>query len=151
MNETAENRIILDELCSGQQLAVLATNAGKAPYTSLVAFATTPDLHTFYFVTARSTRKWSYLEANRHVSLLIDNRHNTSDDFSQAAAATVLGVAAELHDKARESALAHFLDKHPGLTEFANSPDTALLQVQVASIYLVTRFQNVCEFHGKHI
>lgn len=150
MNESSESRTILNELCSDQQLAVLATNAGEAPYTSLVAFAATPDLHSFYFITARNTRKWSYLETNRHVSLLIDNRHNTSDDFSQAAAATVLGVATELHDKTREAALTLFLDKHPDLTEFATSPDTALLQVQVASIYLVTRFQNVCEFHWKH-
>jgi nitroimidazol reductase NimA-like FMN-containing flavoprotein (pyridoxamine 5'-phosphate oxidase superfamily) len=147
MNETADNRIILDELCSGQKLAVLATNAGGAPYTSLVAFATTCDLQLFYFLTARSTRKWSYLETNRKVSLLIDNRHNTSDDFSQAAAATVLGSAAELNGQARNAALALFLDKHPSLTEFANESDTALLQIQVDSIYLVTRFQNVIEYH----
>jgi len=147
MDETAKNRNTLDELCRDQQLAVLATNAGNAPYTSLVAFAATPDLHRFYFMTARNTRKWSYLASNHQVSLLIDNRHNTSDDFSQAAAATVLGSAAELHDQARKAALALFLEKHPGLTEFASAPDTALLQIQVDSIYLVTCFKNIIEYH----
>jgi hypothetical protein len=147
MCEAAEDRNILDELCRSQQLAVLATNSGNAPYTSLVAFAATPDLHFFYFMTARNTRKWTHLEGNRQVSLLIDNRQNTSADFSQAAAATLLGSAAELHGQAREAALTLFLEKHPGLSEFANALDTALLQIQADRIYLVTRFQNVSEYH----
>jgi nitroimidazol reductase NimA-like FMN-containing flavoprotein (pyridoxamine 5'-phosphate oxidase superfamily) len=147
MNETAVQNTILNELCSGQQLAVLATNSGGAPYANLVAFAATPDLRLFYFMTPRSTRKWSNLENNRQVSLLIDNRHNTTADFSQAAAATVLGSVEELQGEAKAAALALYLAKLPHLTEFANSPSCALLQVQVASIYLVTRFQNVMEYH----
>ena len=147
MSETTADRTVLNELCGGQQLAVLATNAGDAPYTSLVAFAATPDLRLFYFITPRSTRKWSHLETNRQVSLLIDNRHNTEADFSQAAAATVLGSAGELHGQAKDIALALYLAKHPHLTGFANTPGCALLQIQVASIYLVTRFQNISEYH----
>jgi nitroimidazol reductase NimA-like FMN-containing flavoprotein (pyridoxamine 5'-phosphate oxidase superfamily) len=148
MNDTAaENRDILNELCTVQQLAVLATNAGDAPYTSLVAFAATPDLKLFYFITPRNTRKWSYLESNRQVSLLIDDRHNTVADFSQAVAATVLGSARELQGPSRETALALYLAKHPDLTEFATAPESALLQIRITSIYLVIRFQNVIEYH----
>ena len=147
MNETAAQNTILNELCRSQQLAVLATNSGGAPYTNLVAFAATPDLRMFYFITPRSTRKWSNLENNRQVSLLIDNRHNTTADFSQAAAATVLGSAEELQGEAKESVLVLYLAKHPHLADFAAAPSCALLQVQVASIYLVTRFQNVMGYH----
>lgn len=150
MNETTTDRTILNELCSGQKLAVLATNGGDTPYTSLVAFAATPDLQLFYFVTARSTRKWSYLENNHHVSLLIDNRHNTAADFSQAAAATVLGYAEELQGQAKQAALVGYLAKHPDLAGFAAAADCALLQIQVTGIYLVTRFQNVTEYHVGH-
>jgi nitroimidazol reductase NimA-like FMN-containing flavoprotein (pyridoxamine 5'-phosphate oxidase superfamily) len=147
MNGDAENRIVLQELCTRQPLAVLATDAGTGPYVNLVAFAATPDHRQLYFITARSTRKWSNLEGNKEVALLIDNRDNTTADFSQAAAATVLGTAEELHGKEKEDALALYLKKHPYLEEFACAPTCALVRVQVNTIYLVTRFQNVVEYH----
>lgn len=147
MKDSAENRDILNELCTGQPLAVLATDAGNAPYANLVAFAATPDLRRFYFITPRATRKWANLTDNHRVALLIDNRHNTTADFSLAAAATVLGNAEELQGEAREAALTLYLEKHPHLAEFARVPSCALLQIRVVSIYLVTRFQNVMEYH----
>lgn len=147
MNSRAESTDILKELCSGQPLAVLATDAGKGPYTSLVAVAVTPDLRQLYFATLRATRKWANLAGNHQVSLLIDNRSNRVTDFSRAAAATVLGVAEELSGDGLEQGMALFLGRHPHLAEFTASPSCALFRVQIASIYLVTRFQNVTEFH----
>lgn len=147
MNNSIENTAILKELCSGQPLAVLATDAGKGPYASLVAIAITPDLRQLYFATLRATRKWANLAGNKHVSLLLDNRSNRVTDFSRAAAATILGVAQELSGIELENGLAIFLDRHPHLAEFTASPSCALFRVQIASIYLVTRFQNVTEFH----
>ena len=147
MNSTAESTEILRELCTGQPLAVLATDAGEGPYASLVAVAVTPDLRQLFFATLRATRKWANLVGNHHVSLLIDNRSNQVADFSRAAAATIIGVAEELNGTELESGLAIFLRRHPHLAEFTTSPSCALFRVQIASIYLVTRFQNVMEFH----
>jgi nitroimidazol reductase NimA-like FMN-containing flavoprotein (pyridoxamine 5'-phosphate oxidase superfamily) len=147
MNTPAESTDILKELCTGQPLAVLATDAGSGPYASLVAIAVTPDLRQLYFATPRATRKWANLAGNHHVSLLIDNRSNLVTDFSRAAAATVIGTAGELSGADREHGLAIFLRRHPHLAEFTASPSCALFRVQLASIYLVTRFQNVTEFH----
>lgn len=147
MINRAENTDILKELCAGQPLAVLATDAGNSPYTSLVAIAITPDLRQLYFATLRATRKWANLAGNHHVSLLIDNRSNQVTDFSRAAAATILGSAEELSGTELESGLAIFLRRHPHLAEFTASPSCALFRVQIESIYLVTRFQNVTEFH----
>jgi len=147
MKALAENDAILYELCSGQPLAVLATGAGHGPYASLVAVALTPDLRQFYFATPRATRKWANLAENRQVSLLIDNRSNQVSDFSTAAAATILGTAEELTDAEHETGLAIYLARHPHLAEFTARPDCALFGVKVASIYLVTRFQDVREFH----
>ena len=146
MNDTADDKRVLNELCAGQQLAVLATDPGTGPYTSLVAFVATPDLHQFYFATPRDTRKWSHLEHNHQVALLIDNRHNNVSDFSQAAAATVLGSAEELQGTAKQSALDLYLEKHPNLAEFAGAPGCALLRIMVNKIYLVNRFQHVTEY-----
>jgi len=147
MNNTAESNDILRKLCEDQPLAVLATDTGNGPYASLVAVAVTPDLRRLFFTTLRATRKWANLAGNRHVSLLIDNRSNQVSDFSQAAAATILGSAEELCGAELESGLALFLDRHPHLAEFTASPNCALFRVQISSVYLVTRFQNVMEFH----
>jgi len=147
MNNTAEEQEILRELCAGQPLAVLATAAGSEPYTSLVTVAVTPDLRRLYFATLRATRKWANLAGNPQVSLLMDNRGNQVTDFSRAAAATIIGMAEELREPELEAGLAIFLHRHPHLTEFTGSPNCALFRVRIASIYLVTRFQNVTEFH----
>jgi nitroimidazol reductase NimA-like FMN-containing flavoprotein (pyridoxamine 5'-phosphate oxidase superfamily) len=147
MNNSVERTDILKELCSGQPLAVLATDAGSRPYASLVAVTVTPDLRHLYFATLRATRKWANLAGNHHVSLLIDNRSNQVTDFSRAAAATVIGTAEELSGAELESGLAIYLGRHPHLAEFTASPSCALFRVKIASIYLVTRFQNVMEFH----
>jgi nitroimidazol reductase NimA-like FMN-containing flavoprotein (pyridoxamine 5'-phosphate oxidase superfamily) len=147
MNNTPEKTDILKELCTGQPLAVLATDAGSRPYASLVAVAVTTDLRHLYFATLRATRKWANLAGNHHVSLLIDNRSNQVTDFSRAAAATVIGTAEELSGAKLESGLAIYLGRHPHLAEFTASPSCALFRVKIASIYLVTRFQNVMEFH----
>ena len=147
MNNTSESNDILQKLCAGQPLAVLATDAGSGPYASLVAATVTPDLRHLYFATLRATRKWANLTGNRHVSILIDNRSNQVIDFSRAAAATVIGTAEELSGTELENGLAIFLRRHPHLAEFTASPSCALFRVQIASIYLVTRFQNVMEFH----
>ncbi|MBC7962015.1 MAG: hypothetical protein H7Y05_03620 [Steroidobacteraceae bacterium] len=48
MNDTSEDRKVLDKLCAEQQLAVLATDTGAGPYPNLVAFVATPDLHQFH-------------------------------------------------------------------------------------------------------
>jgi len=147
MNNTAEDNDVLQKLCTGQPLAVLATDAGSGPYASLVAVAVTPDLRQLYFATLRATRKWTNLAGNPHVSFLIDNRSNQVIDFSRAAAATILGIAEELSGSELETGLTIFLGRHPHLTEFTASPSCALFRVRISSIYLVTRFQNVMEFH----
>jgi len=147
MNNTTESTYILKELCISQPLAVLATDAGSGPYASLVAVAITPDLRQLFFATPRATRKWANLAGNHHVSLLIDNRSNQVSDFSRAAAATVIGTAEELSGADLETGLAIFLRRHPHLADFTASPSCALFRVQIASIFLVTRFQNVMEFH----
>lgn len=147
MNNTNENNYILRKLCTDQPLAVLATDAGDGPYASLVAVAVTQDLRRLFFTTRRGTRKWANLNGNRHVSLLIDNRSNQVTDFSRAAAATILGTAEELSGAELETGLAIFLARHPHLAEFTASPNCALFRVRISSIYLVTHFQNVTEFH----
>jgi heme iron utilization protein len=147
MNISAEHLPILEELCRSQPLAALATDAGSNPYLSLMAVAVTDDLRNLYFATPRATRKWANLARNPQVSLLLDNRSNQVSDFRRAAAATLLGTAREISGLAREEGLKIYLSRHPHLADFTASPSCALFKVQIEHIYLVTRFQNVMEFH----
>lgn len=137
---------VLTEICLNQPLAVLATASVCAPYANLVAVAFAPDLRHLFFATSRATRKWHNLSSNPQVSLLMDNRSNQVADFSEAAAATILGTAKELTEAAREQGQNLYLAKHPHLTDFLTAPDCALFKVTIAQIYLVTRFQAVMQF-----
>ena len=66
---------ILDEI---QPHAVLATESAGKPYTSLIAYALTPDIKGLIFITPKSTRKYKNILKNNQVSLLIDTRTNTT-------------------------------------------------------------------------
>ena len=147
MNASPDVRSQLQELFATQRLAVLATDHNGQPYASLVAFAINADLRELFFATTRDTRKFANLQANPRVSLLIDNRANQVTDFSAAVAVTVLGSSAELTGPASRAGMAFYLAKHPHLSEFVAAPSCALIRVQVQSFFLVSRFQNVVEYH----
>ncbi|MDZ4200047.1 MAG: pyridoxamine 5'-phosphate oxidase family protein [Kiritimatiellia bacterium] len=135
----------LRSLLKIQPLAVLATQRGGRPYTSLVAFAASEDLRRIVFVTSRATTKYGNLSAEPYVSLLIDSRTHSVEDFTSGAAVTVLGRAAEIGEKHRSDLLEGFLRKHPHLETFARAPSTALCGVEVETYILVTQFQHVVE------
>ena len=147
MHESTPIPDLLRELFASQQLAVLATDHGGQPYVSLVAFAVSDDLRELLFATNRDTRKFANLKANNRVSLLIDNRSNQIADFSQAIAVTLLGAGEELAEADRSVGEALYLAKHPHLEKFVTSPGCALVRVQLKSCYLVSRFQDVVEYH----
>ena len=135
----------LKKLLEEQRLGVVATEMQGHPYTSLVAFAAPGDLRKIVFVTTRSTTKYRNLSAEPYVSLLIDSRTHSVEDFSTGVAVTALGKATEVEGKQREDLIDAFLRKHPQLDTFARSPSTATFCVDIDIYYLVTRFQNVVE------
>ncbi len=128
---------------TAQRFAALATQGGDVPYTSLVAFAVTPDLRRVVFPTRTGTRKFANLEANPRVALLVDNRSNSPDDYRNAAALTVIGsVRSECGleaDEGRQLLLA----RHPILSAFLAAPDGRIATVTVAEYLLVTNFEAV--------
>jgi len=133
----------LKKLLNAQPLAVLATASENRPYTSLVAFVASEDLKNLFFLTGRSTRKFSNLENNPKVAMLIDDRSNRDSDFKQAAAVTALGRASEVNKQDKDSLLERYIDKHPALKDFASSPGSVLVKVEVEQYYMVTHFQEV--------
>ena len=139
----------IGELITSQKLAVLSTvSAEEFPYASLIAFAVNQDLQTVVLATSKATRKFANIKYNPRVSLLVDNRSNKEQDFHEAKAVTVMGIAEEIAHGGNKSELASvYLKKHPYLEAFLSSPTTALIQVSVLRYYLVSRFQEVMELH----
>ncbi len=146
MNEKHQVGETLFELCSSQRLGVLGTHHAGQPYGSLVAFAVTSDLKILVFATTRATRKFANLQSDPRVSMVLDNRANRVADFRKAVAATVLGQAKEARGKERKKLAEIYLAKHPHLKDFVDSPNCALMKMQVEVYYLVSRFQNVFEW-----
>lgn len=134
------------ELLAGQRLAVLATSDRGRPYASLVAFSAADDLHALYFTTSRETRKYANLTAEPRTALLIDSRTNREEDFLQAEAVTVLGMAIEFEGEEKKPPVALFLARHPTLREFVEAPSTAFFAVRVEKFVYVSRFREVLEY-----
>lgn len=137
----------IQDLFNTQKLAVLSTMSREQPYSSLVAFLGTKDLRFLYFVTPRTTRKFSNLSDHPQVAMLINSSTNRAADFHRAISVTAVGEAEELSAADREKILPLYLAKHPYLEEFAKSPTSALVGVTVRSYYLVKNFQHVMEYH----
>jgi heme iron utilization protein len=134
----------LKSLDKTQLHAVLATEAEGQPYTSLIAYALTPDMKGVLFVTPKNTRKYKNIMKNSRVSLLIDTRSNTKKDYMDAEAVTILGNAVSVRKGEKRSELADiFLKKHQGLREIINSSETAFILVEINVCMHVTHFQSV--------
>ena len=123
---------------------VLATAADGQPYTSLVAYALTPDGKGVAFITPKATRKYRNILKNPRVSLLIDTRTNTPKDYMKAESVTILGNARPIRrGKTRTTLAAIFLKKHPKLEEIIDSRETALIFIKITKCIHVTKFQSV--------
>lgn len=132
----------LRSLFFSQKLAVLATYGAGQPYCSLMAFAVSDDLKYLVVATKRQSKKYANIREHPRISLLVDNRKNQVDDFQQALAVTVLATATELQPPELESFLGPYLFKHPYMRSFCQSPDCALLKLEVERYLMVSAFRN---------
>ena len=130
-----------------QPHAVLATVSDNAPYTSLVAYAITPDLKSIIFATPRKTRKYMNIIKNTNVCLMIDSRSNTKSDYMKAESISILGSAHIIKKGAKREYLTKmFLKKHPRLKGFVNAASTALILVRIIKCIHVNSFQILSEY-----
>jgi nitroimidazol reductase NimA-like FMN-containing flavoprotein (pyridoxamine 5'-phosphate oxidase superfamily) len=137
----------LREMLEEQLLGVLGTHHEGEPYTSLVGFAATDNLEHLLFATGRATRKHANLVDDARASMLIDTRTNRPADFTEAAAATAVGIVEEVVESEREEFDRIFLTKHPHLEDFVRSPSCVRLRLRVSVYMVVTHFQHVVELH----
>lgn len=137
----------LDMLGKNQLHAVLATVSGDEPYTSLIAYALTPDMKVLLFATPRKTRKYRNIVKNKNVCLLIDTRADTAGDYMKAESISVIGTAHAIRKGSMRDELAKVLiKKHPELKGFIAAPSTALIFVEIKRCIHVGSFQAVSEY-----
>ena len=137
----------LSAMDKDQLHAVLATESDGQPYTSMIAFALSPDKKGIVFITPQKTRKYKNILKNNHVSLLIDTRSNTEKDYMSAESLTILGNAFPVRKGVKWSELTKALiQKHPKLNEIIHSAETKLIFVKINQCIHVTRFQTVSEW-----
>ena len=136
-------------LCDSQSFAVLATQGNGQPYATLISFAATQNLKYIIFTTPKATRKYSLIEGDKRVSLLIDNRSNQPDSINQISALTITGNARILTDEDQEHWTDLFMEKHPYLSNFVESDSTAMILVEVVRYFYVRKFQEVFEWSPK--
>ena len=137
----------INKMLDSQQLGVLATHGNDYPYTNIVGFVATDDLRHIVFATFRDTRKYENIQSDPRVSILMDNRSNSAEDFSNAQALTVLGTAAEAFEDEEHKLTSLYLQRYPDLKEFVSDPNCALMKVKVEKYILVSRFQEVMELN----
>jgi general stress protein 26 len=138
MKESSQLQGVLKELLSSQKFAALATQDSGAPHNSLVAFAATNDLRRLIFITSRNTSKYRNIIAESRVAILVDSRANQDSDLIDAVAVTATGIAEEAKGKEKDRLLDVYIAKHPNLSDFANSPENALVKVAIKDYEIST-------------
>ncbi len=133
---------VVRSILEDQKCGVIGSNRRNSPYLNLVAFACAGDLRTLLFVTSKSTRKYENICNDSNVSMLIDSRGNSPKDFRDAMAVTAFGNANVTEDPGHRTL---FLQKHPYLQEFVESPTTVIFRLDVSSYTVVANFQHVTE------
>ena len=130
-------------LLKEQRFAVIATQSKNEPYTNLVTFLVKEELKKIYFPTLKKTKKYENLSSNSRISMLIDNRGNKPKDIEKAMVVTAVGNSRETKDT---NIADDFLDKHPYLKDFIDSPDCAMIELNVEKYIVVEKFEKVTVF-----
>ena len=136
---------LIKKVFTSQRFAVLATQSEGQPYSSLISFAESDNLRSLVFVTSRDTRKYSNIQANRKVAVLVDSRTNQVSDLQNAVAITAIGTIEEVAESNRDYLSGLYLSKHPQLSDFLYRPSNALMKVVVTE-YVVATFEGVRSF-----
>ncbi len=147
-NEKKEQKIkYIKEMIETELFGVLATKGDTECYTSLISFACDDNFKTLVFATPIKTKKYTMIEKNTNVSILVDNRSSNIKSLNDIAAVTSLGQARILEDKKEIQKWSKLLiDKHSYLDEFISAETTAVVLVEISKYLYVSSFQETIEW-----
>jgi hypothetical protein len=143
MNDTAALKELVRGLLAAQPLGILATQARERPYCNLVALTPSDDLTALLIATPRSTAKYTNMLEHPGVSLLVDNRCAAAPDFAGGLVVTCIGRAAAVPEGEFEQARQRHFARHPGLRAQLDSPDCALVRIDVERYIIARGVRNI--------
>ncbi|MFW9810612.1 MAG: pyridoxamine 5'-phosphate oxidase family protein [Candidatus Thorarchaeota archaeon] len=141
IDEKVKDRI--KKVLDSQSIAVLGTSKNDEPYSCLVGYEITNDLKSAIFATMRKRLKYENIAANPRVTLIIDDRDQKDSSFNETTSITIVGKANDIVNEDREKYAELLVKRHPSLTDFVESPDCAIIKVDVDKIYVVSEFESV--------
>ena len=139
---------ILKILLKNSLYGVLATQYKSQPYTSLLAYAFTGDLHNIIFVTPQTTRKYKLLNNCKQVAFQVDNRASNPINLMSIQSLTATGQAHKIENLSPEYKKFYklLIKRHFYLKEFMESPSCSIFSINVVRYFHVIRFQEVSEW-----
>lgn len=124
------------DVIEANDLAVLATQSADGPRTSLMAYLARPDRRRLYMMTGTESRKYANMTARPRVSLLIDNRLQTTDR-AEMTALTITAVFRPLSDPEEAGIRAELVAARPHLAELAAGPEARAFALEVIDILIL--------------
>ncbi len=125
----------IESLIRKKKNCVLATSTDDKPHCSLMTYIVDENCREIYLITHKRTRKYSNLQKNNYVSLLLDTR-DSSDDPIQAL--TIGGIYIPIEDPVkRKRILDQFLSAHPSMKQFADHVEAELICIKIDSFLLL--------------
>lgn len=119
-----------------KNVCVFSTVSGNKPYCSLMAYITDATCEEIYMVTHKNTTKFSNLQKNPWVSLLIDSRE--TKPRSNAQALTIDGVFIPLIDENKKQKIrVKMLKSFPHMKNFIHHPESELIRIKIRSFLLL--------------
>lgn len=127
------------ELMKAGRTCVLATVSGKEPHCSLMSYATDDDCREIYMATSRQTKKYRNLQANPHISLLVDSRQDViAGPAAPVRALTIAGTFQKEVDEKKEADIRERLfRKNADLKKIFADPDAAIIVVKICTVQLL--------------
>lgn len=141
ISKNMENK--LRKLFDSQLTCVLATSRNSKPYCCLVSFLITDDFRYVVFATKRARLKYKHMQANPSVALLIDNTMNQPTDVTEAISVTIQGTVIDTKGAKRVQYSNLLAERHPEIKDFVKGTDTAIMQVTIEKMYVVSNFESV--------
>lgn len=147
-NEKKKQKIeLIKEMMEEELFGVLATMDDTECYTSLISFACDDNFKTLVFATPIKTKKYTMIEKNVNVSILVDNRSSNKKSLNDIAAITSLGRARIIKDAKEIEKWSKLLrNKHNYLDEFISAETTAVVLVDISKYLYVSSFQETIEW-----
>ena len=129
----------IQTLIQANRICVLATVSEGEPHCSLMSYATDDDCREIYMATHKETKKYRNLTANPSVSLLVDSRQDIgAHPAAQTKALTISGTfQRNLDEKKIAAARARLFEKHAGLKNIFNDPDTEIVIIKIRAVQLL--------------